>query len=278
MPSKRLIDRDLSKALFAERERPIISTVIGPRQVGKTTLLQQLGEGLKSTEGVSAEDIVSFNFDDIELRSRLSHHPGGLRREIEILLGRPISSLRRRVYVFLDEAQKVPLLFDSVKLLFDEHANRLKFYISGSSSLEVQRRAAETLAGRIRYHYLLPLTTREILRFHGLWGDAGSVFELLTEHGPHPSAPRALKNRLQEIQAALWVNRDSVQALREKMLLFGSLPGVYLEPSEDEKWLILHDYTATYIERDVRLLEGVGNLDLFSPAVSGLAAPTRADY
>jgi predicted AAA+ superfamily ATPase len=66
-----------------------------------------------------------------------------------------------------------------------------------------------------------------------------------------------------EAQAAVWEHRDAIRGLREKMLVYGALPGVLTESVEEERWYLLRDYVSTYIERDIRLMQGVGNLDLF---------------
>ncbi len=255
MKKEELVQRNLQKILYREAERRIISTVIGPRQVGKTTLLHQIAEEISSS-GVPDKHIIFLNFDDIEIRSRLSRHPAELSREIEIRLGRPLSTFKEKIYLFLDEAQKVPLLFDIIKLIFEKWGDRVKIFLSGSSSIEIQKRTAETLAGRIRYHYLFPLTLKEIITHYGFWKGSKSPFELMIKD-------KFTEKPLKEIQSLLWENRDSINSLRKKMLLFGSLPGVYLEPSEDERWYLLRDYVSTYIEKDIRLIEGVGNLYLF---------------
>lgn len=253
--TKGLIGRQLHASLAEELEKNVISTVIGPRQVGKTTLLRQLMSDLLAS-GISERNTIFFNFDDLNLRSRLLENPARLPHEIEIRLGRPLTSLDAKAYIFLDEAQKVPGIFDMIKLLFDEHGREVKLILSGSSSIEVQKRAAETLAGRIRYHYLFPLTLKELLTHHGLWTDDRGPLECISKGTVDIRA-------LEEIQASLWQSRGSILGLRDRLILFGSLPAVYSEPSDEEKWYILRDYAATYIEKDVRLLHGVGNLDLF---------------
>lgn len=255
MKKQVLVQRNIQKTLFHEAKKKIISTVIGPRQVGKTTLFRQISEQIRSS-GVPDRNIVFLNFDDIDLRSRLSGNPAQLAREIEIRIGMPLSGVIGKAYVFLDEIQKVPILFDMVKLLFENYGDKIKIYLSGSSSIEVQKRTAETLAGRIRYHYLSPLTLKEIIAHYSLWKGEDSPFELLMKG-------KFTRETLLEMQSQIWKEKDSIKTLREKMLVFGSLPGVYLEPSEEERWYLLRDYAATYIEKDIRLLEGVRNLDLF---------------
>jgi predicted AAA+ superfamily ATPase len=258
-----LIHRGLQPVLWAELEKDIVSAVIGPRQVGKTTLLRQLTEELVLS-GVPRRNILFFNFDDLDLRSRVSEDPTQLGHQIEVRLGKPLGTLGARAYIFLDEAQKVRGLFDTIKLMFDEHMAKVKLLVSGSSSIEIQKYSAETLAGRVRYHYLFPLTLREILRHHGLWGDESSPLELIMSGGVDTDA-------LLDIQGSLWQDREAVSDLRERIRLYGSLPGVYTEPSEEERWFMLRDYAATYIEKDVRLLGGVGDLDLFHRLYRALA-------
>ena len=260
---KKLIRRNLQSVLQKELGTDIVSAVIGPRQVGKTTLLNQLKEELLQS-GVPQQNVLFFNFDDLDLRSRISERPAQLAHQIEIRLGRPLDMLQSRAYVFLDEAQKVPGLFDTIKLLFDTHSTKVKLLVSGSSSLEIQKHSAETLAGRVRYHYLSPLALREIVTHHGLWGDRSSPLELIMEGKVDP-------NLLLDIQGSLWQARETISGLKERMRLFGSLPGIYTEPSEEERWFMLRDYATTYIEKDVRLLGGVGNLDLFHRLYRALA-------
>lgn len=253
--NKKLIRRQLQAPLEAELDRPIISTLIGPRQVGKTTLIDQIAAGLEN-RGVSERRIIRLNFDDLELRSRLALQPGALRNELEIRLGIPLNSIGERIYLFLDEAQKVPELFDEIKLLFDRYQEKIKIIVTGSSSLQIRDRMAETLAGRIRYHYLYGLTFKEVIGHYGFWGEEDGPLALFLQG-------KLTEKAAARIQAEVWNNRSSIENLRRRLLVFGSLPAVFLEESEEERWFMLRDYAATYIEKDIRLLGKVGDLDLF---------------
>jgi len=249
------IRREIQDGLEAEMEKNIISVIVGPRQVGKTTLLNALAGYLRG-EGRDPRSVVSLDFDDLEFRSRVISRPEELRREIETLLGQPLSRLSKKSYVFLDEVQKAPQAIETAKIIFDRYRDRIKIVLSGSSSLEIRRQAAETLAGRIRYHYLGGLTLHEALAHQGLGRKTASPLRLLLAGGLNAKA-------LDEIQAELWEERGSIEILRRRLLLFGTLPAVFLEPSEEERWFLLRDYAAAYIEKDVRALGGVGDLDLF---------------
>ncbi len=253
--TENLIRRELQPVLEAELERPVISTLIGPRQVGKTTLIARIAAGLRN-RGVSDRSLIHLNFDDLELRSRLSLRPGALRNELEIRLGIPLNSLEDRIYLFLDEAQKAPELFDEIKLLFDRHRETIKIVITGSSSLQIRDRMAESLAGRIRYHYLYGLTLKEAIGHYGFWRKDDGLMALFLRGN-------LTERRAAQVQAEVWENRASIENLRRRLLVFGALPAVFLEESEEERWFMLRDYAATYIEKDIRLLGKVGDLDLF---------------
>ena len=95
--TKLLIKRALQAVLHQELGKEIISTIIGPRQVGKTTLLEQLALALEA-DGINPRLIIRLNFDDLELRSRLGSRPGELSREIEIRLGTPLSGLKKAFF------------------------------------------------------------------------------------------------------------------------------------------------------------------------------------
>ena len=57
----------------------------------------------------------------------------------------------KKIWVFIDEAQKCPELFDQVKLIYDAHKgkNSVKFILTGSAHLNLHKLTAESLAGRV---------------------------------------------------------------------------------------------------------------------------------
>jgi len=135
---------DLERRL-AEPRRFIIA-VVGPRQIGKTTLVQHVTRksGL-TTRFVSA--------DEPTLRSGL-----WLEQQWEAARIEAQESGRSGSVLVLDEIQKIPNWFETVKRLWDEDTrtrHRLKVIILGSAPLLIQRGLSESLAGRFE---LLPLS------------------------------------------------------------------------------------------------------------------------
>ena len=126
--------------LAAHRQHVLL---LGPRQVGKSTLLQALDP-----------DLV-LNLASLATFRDYVAQPERLERE---LLAAPRST---RV-VLIDEVQRVPALLDGVQALVDAHPRRFRFLLSGSSARKLRRGHANLLPGRIVLHHLHPLFAREL--------------------------------------------------------------------------------------------------------------------
>ena len=137
-----------------------ILLLYGLRRAGKTTLLYQIIDDLLS-KGVQQKHILYFSFDESEAE---------IDRLIQIyeteVLKSPVKDIER-VYIILDEVQKGRDWENRIKIYYDLYPN-IKFIISGSASLNVERRSTETLAGRLYSFYIGPLSFAEFLRFKGI--------------------------------------------------------------------------------------------------------------
>ena len=98
------------------------------------------------------EKIIYLNLDDVTIRARFSQDPSELKREIERRIGKPLIKLKDKLFLIIDEAQKAPSVFEPVKIIYDDFAEKVKIFLSGSSSMDIQRGVSETLAGRIRLY------------------------------------------------------------------------------------------------------------------------------
>jgi predicted AAA+ superfamily ATPase len=155
-----MIDRVLYSSITGAIARNPVVAIVGPRQVGKTTLARQ----------IAAQDGRSL-YLDLELPSDANKL-----RDAELYL----DGLRDRL-VIIDEVQRMPALFPLLRALVDRDRHPGRFLLLGSSSPELMRRTSESLAGRIRYFELSPLclseTGTELLRL--LWLRGGYPPSLL---------------------------------------------------------------------------------------------------
>lgn len=115
--------------------------ILGPRQVGKTTLARQLAQ---RTGG----PVTRFDLEDPRDLSRLED---------------PLAALERlRGLVVLDEIQRLPEVFTVLRVLLDRVGNPARFLILGSAGPALLRQSSETLAGRIAYRELPGFDSEEV--------------------------------------------------------------------------------------------------------------------
>jgi len=137
---------------------PVVA-ILGPRQVGKTTLARQLASGWgRSTR---------FDLEDARDLSRLDD---------------PMLSLAPlRGLVVIDEVQHRPDLFMALRVLVDRPRCPARFLVLGSAAPELLRQSSETLAGRIAFHRLGGFSLGEVgvARLDRLWLRGGFPRSLL---------------------------------------------------------------------------------------------------
>lgn len=115
--------------------------ILGPRQVGKTTLVKSL----------LPENAVIYPLQDPQVRLEFERDPQRLIRQL--------TATRPSGPVFIDEAQKAPALFDAVQYLIDEKI--ASFIMTGSSARQLKRRGANLLPGRIKTFNMDPVAWNE---------------------------------------------------------------------------------------------------------------------
>jgi len=120
--------------------------LLGPRQIGKTTLAKQFAENIK--------DVYFFDLENPFDLSRLENPM--------LTFSNIQSSL-----IVIDEIQRRPELFPVLRVLVDEKPRR--FLILGSASRDLLRQSSETLAGRIGYIELTPFSIAEVKEYKQLW-------------------------------------------------------------------------------------------------------------
>lgn len=124
------------QVLDALSDTPVVC-ILGPRQVGKTTLARQLEPGR-----------TYVSFDDSTMLNAARYDPLGF-----------VAGLPERV--ILDEVQRVPELLPVIKLSVDNDRRPGRFILTGSANLLLLPNVQESLAGRMEVIYLNPLSEQE---------------------------------------------------------------------------------------------------------------------
>lgn len=122
-------------------ERPIVA-VIGPRQVGKTTLVRSVANRI-------AREVIYLDLESSEDLNRL--------QDAELYL-----TERQDKLIILDEIQRLPMLFPLLRSVVDKQRVPGRFVVLGSASPDLLQRSSESLAGRITYLELQPLNWHEV--------------------------------------------------------------------------------------------------------------------
>ncbi len=135
---KRKLQDQINKSL---KDFPVVG-LIGPRQVGKTTLAKVFS---RHWEG-------SQTYLDLERPSDIAKLA-----DPELYLKQHTHSL-----IILDEIQRVPDLYPLIRSLADDEEYHSRFLILGSASPDLLRQSSESLAGRIRYLQLTPFLMDEL--------------------------------------------------------------------------------------------------------------------
>ncbi len=134
--------------------------------------------------------------------------------------------------VILDELQHAPDLFSYIQVLVDEEPAPGRFTLSGSHNFLLMRRIAQSLAGRVHISHLLPFSPAELHRL-----------SLRTGAEIDRPAPRALPGDWTDFAVA------------------GGYPPIHDRGIDPSEWLSM--YVQTYLQRDVRELTQVGDLEAF---------------
>lgn len=236
--------RTLEKSLNSLIGNCPIIMITGPRQVGKTTLLNHLA-------ATSKEKINYVSLDNILIRSQAKEDPELFLRNYETPL-------------IIDEFQYVPELLSFIKIKVDEARKNEMFsngkevgtlyYLTGSQVFQTMKDVSESLAGRIGILDLYGFSTREM--------------ESKEEDIFIPDI-NILKNKER-------VTTKLTSEIFEK-IINGSYPEVNNDDGRNREQFY-ESYIRTYIERDIRQLINIKDENKFIKFISSVAARTAQEY
>ena len=235
-----MIEREVLPLLLEEIDSSPATALLGPRQVGKTSLALEL-----------AKDRPSLYLDLESERDRAK-------------LGQPELYLSDHLdeLVILDEVHRTPGLFQSLRGLIDRARRSGKksglYLLLGSASLDLLKQSGESLAGRISYLELGPLNLFEVgaERANDLWVRGGFPDSFLA-----PTDARSLRWRQDFIRAYLerdvpqFGPRIAAETLRRMWTMLAHLQGSLLNTAQLARNLAVDVKTAaSYIDLLVDLL------------------------
>ena len=224
------IKRDLERKFLHMSSVFKAVMVVGARQVGKSTMLKHVAEGQNRTY---------VTMDDSQLRDFARTEP----------------KLFLQTYeppILIDEVQKAPELFEEIKILCDNSDERGRFWLTGSQSKKLVKKAGDSLAGRLCILKMYSLSAREKLSIEGVDELEFSLKSLIARQKLFPA------NNILTTFENIWR---------------GGLPDVQ-EKDEEQLSEYFNSYIETYLMRDAVDDYGVTDTEGFRKFLRACAAFT----
>jgi uncharacterized protein len=221
-----------------------ICALLGPRQVGKTTLSKMF---------IAQRPQDAVQFFDLE-------NPIDLARLENPMLA--LGSLSHQLIV-IDEIQRRPELFSVLRVLADDKEKKRQFLILGSASRDLIRQSSESLAGRIGYIELMPFSLKEVENSELLWLRGGFPLAFL-------AATNEDSFRWRQAYISTFLERDipslgfqiPAEQIRRFWLMLAHCHGQIFNASELGRSLGISDHT---VRRYLDLLVGTFMMRLLQP-------------
>lgn len=222
---KRLLFYTIEK--YLESKEALVIT--GMRQVGKTTLIKQVFDEIKSPSKLYFDldnPLDQKIFEDIDYRNMYN--------QLKSISGNQNSD---RLYVFIDEIQNLPVITKVIKFLIDHY--KVKFIVTGSSNYYLRNLFPESLSGRKFLFELPPLSFKECLYFK-------DKIDL----------KQALSSNLNKSLKPLGIFEfKKFESDYEEYLKYGGFPQVILTKSHAEKIQILKNIFTSFFEHDIKTIK-----------------------
>lgn len=217
-----MLRRKKYKIILDHISKKEFTILIGARQIGKSTMLKQLFEELKSQD----KTVYFINLDRKNILEELNQNPENIFKIC------PIEN-EKRIIVFIDEIQYLDDATNFLKLLFDEYSDKIKIVATGSSAFYIDKQFNDSLAGRKKIFQMGTLDFEEFLLFK-------NRMDLVEEI-------EQLRNK----KKTKSIKENEIWAIFDEYATYGGYPAVILEQKIEEKLELLREIRDSYIKRDI---------------------------
>ena len=217
-----MLRRNKQATIAKHLSKKEFTILIGPRQIGKSTMLKQMHDDLQ----LKGESVYFLNLDRKDILDDLNLNPENIFKSCPLEIG-------KKIIVFIDEIQYLDDATNFLKLLFDEYSPRLKIVATGSSAFYIDKQFTDSLVGRKKIFQMGTLDFQEFLHFKNRDDLAQEV------------------SKMKSKKIARSINESLLWAYMDEFINYGGYPAVVLENNFDEKIEILREIRDSYIKRDL---------------------------
>lgn len=228
------LSRKILELLREDFDRKEARIIIGPRQVGKTTILKKIMRYCINRK-------IPYVYFNLEVPAHAEH------------FARPMGTVLKELtakgqVVFIDEFHYLPNATKLFKAVFDQYPS-VRIYASGSSAIAMHKHLKESLAGRRLLYRIFPLSFEEWI-------------------------PSRSKVTLPDSWSVTVPNRSHaiLRRLLEQFVVFGGMPGLVHEKTVENRKRLLLDLVETYIQKDIKALLREEDILSFNRLLSLLAS------
>ncbi len=240
-----LFERKLFRTVKEQLDRKEYTVIVGARQTGKTTLLNQLYQYLSAEN----KKVFQLSLEDPGFLTSLNEHPENIFKFITV-------PGDEKIYLLIDEVQYLDNPSNFLKLLYDKFDEKIKVIATGSSAFYIDKKFTDSLAGRKHLFELYTLDFEEFLDFRT--GDHLLVKEW---------------SEIRRNKSYISARRNEIITLFDEYLTYGGYPAVVLSDEKEQKIFKLKELYTSFIKRDI-LEAGIQHHDKFFNLLSILAHQT----
>jgi len=236
-----IFEREILKDIEVFINTKDVIVLHGARRVGKTSMMMHLINKLKG----QGKNTVYIDLEDLRFVQLINK---GYNNFIGYLEENNYLN-KKTLYLFIDEIQYLNNPTNFLKIIHDHYSQKIKLFVSGSSSFEIKSKSKESLVGRTVNFELYPLNFLEFLLFKKSNIDLNkkSFTELTSEE---------LKNHYTEY------------------IIYGGYPRIVLEKNILKKEILLQQIIDTYIKKDIKDLANIKDIFKFNKLLKILASQT----
>ena len=238
MPAN-LFKRTIISSIEQFIDSPDIIVLHGSRQVGKTSIMLYLINHLKNLN----YDTFYIDLEDLRFTGILD---SGAKNLLKYLEENSIIK-NEKLYLFIDEIQYLENPSNILKILHDHYSERIKLFVSGSSTFAIKSKFKNSLAGRTINFEIFPLSFREYLLFKGSTIDIS-----------------------EKISSSVTTNE--LKDLYTDYIIYGGYPRIVLEKEIQKKEMLLQQIIDTYIRKDIRDIGDIRDINKFNILLEILAS------